>query len=476
MPMWVENSLKHLSLAQRFMVASFVIIVAGVIGIGLWVGEQIEMGVVNRIGATTALYVDSFISPQLQEISQTGSISPDHIQALNKLLHDTALGQQVVVFKVWDKTGRVLYSTTPATIGKIYPIEERLRLSLDGEVTSRISTLDEEENVPEGKIWSRLLEIYMPVRLRGTNQVIAAAEFYHSVDALEEEIKAAQLRSWLVIGTVMLVMYLLLAIFVKWTSDTIARQQVALNSQVTQLTDLLAQNEELHERVRRAAGSVTTINERSLRRIGAELHDGPAQDLSLIVLKLDNVLKHSNQVCPLVLSGQSPCGEPLNDIQTSLQHTLKDMRAIAAGMGLPHLQELSLTETATRAVRAHERRTGTKVALTLEDLPEEGTLPFKITLYRLIQEALNNAYRHAGGLGQQVRVSAEADYLNVEVSDQGPGFDLKQAALGDEHLGLVGMHERAESLGGFFQIRSEIGQGTKVMARLPFKATEGNYV
>ncbi|MFN8454143.1 MAG: sensor histidine kinase [Anaerolineae bacterium] len=475
MPMLIENFLNRFSLPKRFMIASFVIIVAGVIGIGLWVGQQIEIGVVRRTAATTALYMDSFISPELQELSQTTAILPQHIQTLTKLLHDTSLGRQTVVFKVWGKAGQLLYSTdAPTAIGHRFPMEERLQLAWAGEVTSRISSLDDEENVPERVIGERLLEIYSPVRLNGTNHIIAVAEFYQTVDELQGEINAAQIRSWLVIGSVMLVMYLLLAVFVKRTSDTIDRQQVALNAQVSQLTDLLAQNEELHERVRRAAAKIATLNERFLRRIGSELHDGPAQELSLAILELGKIIKRNSVVCRLALAEGDLCQEQLDEIQTTLQQTLKDIRAIAAGLGLPHLQELSLAETVIRVVRAHERRTRTKVTLILDDLLEQVSLPVKITLYRFVQEALNNAYRHAGGVDQQVTVSIKMSYLNIEVSDHGPGFDVKQAAHSDEHLGLAGMHERAESLGGFFQIKSEVGQGTKVMAQLPFQATEGN--
>lgn len=474
MSVWVEKFPGRFSLAQRFMIASFVIMVVGVVGIGVWVGQQIEDGVVHRTAATTALYVDSFISPLLQELGQTESISPEHVRMLNQLLHDTPLGQQIVVFKIWDKTGRILYSTNPATVGQVFSIEERLALSLEGEVTSRISILEDEENELDREIRERLLEIYSPVRLSGTNQVIAAAEFYHTVDELQLEINAAQMRSWLVIGAVMLVMYVLLALFVKGTSATIARQQAALNAQVAQLTDLLNQNEELHERVRRASASIATLNERFFRRISAELHDGPAQDLSLAVLGLGEIIKRNNSVCSLALTEGAPCGQQLNEIQTSLQQVLKDMRAIAAGLGLPQLQELNLTETVIRVVRAHERRTGTKVTLSLDNLPEQTSLAVKITLYRLIQEALNNAYRHAGGAGQQVQALVEEGFLKIEIADRGLGFDVKQTLNGDERLGLAGMRERVESQGGFFQIKSEAGQGTKVMACLSLQAADGN--
>jgi len=67
------------------MLASLVILVAGMVGIGWWVGQQIKAGVVHRTAATTALYVDSFISPICRKLSQAPSISPQHVEALNKL-------------------------------------------------------------------------------------------------------------------------------------------------------------------------------------------------------------------------------------------------------------------------------------------------------------------------------------------------------------------------------------------------------
>jgi signal transduction histidine kinase len=162
-------------------------------------------------------------------------------------------------------------------------------------------------------------------------------------------------------------------------------------------------------------------------------------------------------------------------IESSLNHALQEVRAISCGLGLPQLGELALVETIARVVRAHERRTGTRVTLNLEGLPAQASLPVKITLYRVIQEALNNAYLHAGGISQHVRTRCEASDLIVEVSDQGSGFDATQVAGSDERLGLVGMRERVESLGGLFRIESDPGSGTKVIAHLSLQAVEDTY-
>ncbi|MGB8984219.1 MAG: sensor histidine kinase, partial [Anaerolineales bacterium] len=341
--------------------------------------------------------------------------------------------------------------------------------AIQGEVNSSISRLQKAENATERAVNSELLETYSPVRFRGTNTVIAVAEFYQTVDALNQEVAAAQRRSWLVVGGTTLVIYLLLAGFVRRASDTIELQRMTLNDQVSRLTELLSQNKELHDRVRRAAASVATLNERFLRRIGSELHDGPAQDLGLILLKLDVLIdrRERAQLEPLPV-------DELSSIQLSLQNALKEIRAISSGLSLPQLAELSLQETVTRAVRAHERRTGSRVRLDIAPLPDQAALPVKITVYRVLQESLTNAYRHAGGTDQQIQVFMDGDLLSLEISDRGPGFVVQPSATLNEHLGLAGMRERVESLGGFFSVKSEIGKGTQVTARLSLQAEEGN--
>jgi len=469
MSMPFKASLRQPTLARRFMLASLIILIAGMAGIGFWVGNEIKTGVAQRTSATTALYVDSFVAPLLQELGNARAPSPQNMVQLSRLLQDTSMGQQIVSFKVWSPTGQVLFSTDQEAVGKMFPIEGGLAQALRGQVSSTISRLERAENVPERAIRPELLETYSPVRLSGTNKVIAVAEFYQTVDALNQEVAAAQRRSWLVVGGTTLVIYLLLAGFVQRASDTIEQQRRTLNDQISRLTELLSQNQELHDRVRRAAGSVAALNERILRRTGSELHDGPSQDLGLALLKLDALIGRfeQGQMAPALI-------DELTGIQSSLQNAQKEIRAISSGLSLPQLAELSLQETVTRAVRAHERRTGSRVRLDVGPLPDQAALPVKITVYRVLQESLTNAYRHAGGTNQQIRVFMDGDLLSLEISDRGPGFVVQPSATLNGHLGLAGMRERVESLGGSFSVKSEIGKGTQVTARLSLQAEEGS--
>lgn len=466
----------HWTLFQRFTLVSFGIMLAGMAVIGWWVSERIKAEVVHETAVTTALYMNSFIAPNIQELSSSDSLSPEHIATLDKLLNGTDLGNQIVAFKVWDGKGRILFSDNPALIGQVFPSEQEQEqaIAFSGKVVSGISNLDEAEHVEERRFYGRLLQIYSPIRQDDTNRIIAVAEFYQTIDALEADIAKAQQQSWLIVGLSMGAIYFLLIGFVRWTEKTILRQEATLAKQVTKLTELLAHNAELNQRVKQAAANATEVNERFLRRTSAELHDGPIQELGLAMLRLDQVIAHSHQPG----HSQDPESDwvtPLSEIQKSLERSLQEIRNISKGLGLPQLEKMSLPEVLLRAVKSHERRTGTQVLLEHFDLPDQANLPVKITIFRFVQEALNNAFQHADGQGQKVLVKNENGLLQIAVADEGPGFDPNQPIDWDEHLGLAGMRERIESLGGEFQIKSEIKRGTTVLARLHLQATDSEH-
>jgi signal transduction histidine kinase len=265
----------------------------------------------------------------------------------------------------------------------------------------------------------------------------------------------------------MLAMYVLLAGIVKRGSDTIARQQrtlrgqeVALRQRVEELSELLTQNARLHARVRQAAGRTTTLNEQALRRIGADLHDGPGQALGLALLRLD-----------LLRQARSEDDEDFAVVQGAVQDALGEIRAISSGLRLPSLAPLEVREVAERAVGAHIRRSNTPVELRLDNLPSQAPLAVKITLFRALEEALSNATRHGQGQGVVAHVRGENGGLSVTVSDQGPGF-APEAVPTEGHLGLANLHERAELLGGTFQVTSAPGQGTTVRLWMPARGAD----
>ena len=97
--------LDRLSFAGQFVVLSLAILTIGMLTIGLWVQSAIEQVVINRTAGVTALYVDSFVSPLVQELPGRGELSATERADLDRLITRTPLGSQVVSFKIWSRGG-----------------------------------------------------------------------------------------------------------------------------------------------------------------------------------------------------------------------------------------------------------------------------------------------------------------------------------------------------------------------------------
>ncbi len=280
-------------------------------------------------------------------------------------------------------------------------MDEHLAEAWRGQVVSSMDDLSGEENAWERARWSRLLELYVPVRERGTERIIAVAEFYLSPRETNQQVDEARRTTWLVVTLAIFVSAALLFGIVKRGSDTIKRQERALTDQVSELTVLLDENAELSDRVLSAAERSTMLNERSMRRVSSDLHDGPGQMLSLALLRLDDLQKRSER-------GDPPSAEELGEVERILQEAMTDMRSVAAGLRVPELAPMGVEAVASRAVLDHERRSGATVALRTRELPADVPLPLKIALFRALQESLSNATRHGGGTRAQRRSLRQA--------------------------------------------------------------------
>ena len=106
----------------------------GVVITGAWIGHQIESSVLQRTAGITALYVDSVVSPNLQALASDDRwLTANDTAALNRLVSDTGLGQDVVLFKIWSLDGRVLYSPDQGLVAQQFPIDMGLARFVDRE-------------------------------------------------------------------------------------------------------------------------------------------------------------------------------------------------------------------------------------------------------------------------------------------------------------------------------------------------------
>ena len=140
---------------------------------------------------------------------------------------------------------------------------------------------------------------------------------------------------------------------------------------------------------------------------------------------------------------------------------LRDIRTISKGLILPEIEVLPVGDIVKLAVAEHEQRTGSRVKVDCRCGNVAMPRAVKICLYRFIQEALNNAFKHAGGAGQRVFCELRGAELAVVVEDRGPGMP-QQRDPGGDGLGLAGMRNRVESLGGMLSVSNRPGGGTRL--------------
>jgi hypothetical protein len=453
---------EHVSFSRQFMLAVAAVFLVATAGIGAWLGQQIESSAVNRAAQVSAAYVESIVTTFLREWPAAEALSESTHDALDRVFLEGPLHDSVVRFKLWDPSGRILYSEDHEQIGRQYAVEASLAAAFDGRVQSHITYPARPDNLREQRSGSRLLEVYVPVRSMPDGRVKAVAEFYHSMDAIDGEIVGAKWRSWLLVAAGGTALYLLLYSRVRRASRTIAGQQRDLKEQLRRLRESLAENERMRASLSRAGARTTALNERFLQRIAADIHDGPAQDLSFALLRFDDMARS----CDGCERAGSAVDHDLKAIPAALASSLGELRSIASGLGAPGIAELDVAEAVRRALREGERKRGSAIEARTEGLPAQAPLAARITLYRLLQESIANSSRHAPGAPLRVRVAGSPGCLEVEVSDEGPGFEPARG-LEAGRLGLALMRERVRLLGGTFEIDSAPGRGTRILASIP---------
>ena len=220
------------------------------------------------------------------------------------------------------------------------------------------------------------------------------------------------------------------------------------------------------ERQARAASRrLLAASERELQRIVLDMHDGPVQDIFAALSQL-HLLERS-------LSARPAAKKRVRRIGQALERALTEIRSFIGAFRPPGFERRELGPIIEGLVVQHEALTGQKVSLSLSADVGDCALATKIALYRILQEALANGYRHSGAKHQQVTLSRNGGPISLTVVDDGKGFDpdavlAREADVGVEggHFGLRGIQDRVEMLGGTLSIDSAPGRGSTLTVTL----------
>jgi len=444
-------------LAKQFLLIGGLVAATAMAVVGAFVTSLIEDAVTRNSAATTALYVDSVIAPLLPDMQKTQVLDDTVARALDETLGQGALGNRLSSFRLWRADGTVLYSSEKNMVGRRFALGPELTTAFAGQMVAQFIPFGEADGTTKRQAGDPLLKIYNPVLQPWSGEVVAVSEFHEIANEFHLSLNRARLHTWLAVAGFTLAFFIALSAIVMRGSRTIEKQRHALSERVNELSALLAQNETLRGRLQQASQRATALNETILRRIGADLHDGPAQLVAFASLRMDS----NALISPS--TPQEARERAVAAIKASLDEAMHEIRTICNGLVLPQIESASLTEILERCVRAHEQRTGSAVDLSMTDPPRHLSPSAKICIYRFVQEALNNAYRHGGGVGQRVRQSMDGDKVRIEVADGGPGFDPDDVQ--PTSLGLAGLKGRVESLGGTFEINGD-APGTLVRMSL----------
>lgn len=452
---------RDLTLPGQFLLAGAVVMIGAMILVGNWISHRIEDAVVQNSASSAALFMESFVSPLSQELAETDTLSAPARQALAEMFDGTTLGERVVSYKIWLKGGRVVHASDPTLIGREFEPSDELKRAWAGEVASSFEDLNDLENEAEAALGVALLEVYSPIRQVWTGEVIAVAEFYETAEQLDADLENARQTSWLIVGGVFLTSGFLLFWIVQAGGRTIRHQRQALSEQLAKTENISAQNAKLRQRAVAASSRATAQTEQAIRRIGSDLHDGPAQYLSLASLRLDGAL-----------GAKKAQSKDAERVREALDKALDELRIISRGLALPDLDQLDIAALMDRAMQDHHRQTGLEITVdrTFETEPPLNYAQ-KLCVFRFLQETLSNASRHADVAKVQVIANADRHAFTISVVDKGRGFETAQPreVRPDGGQGLFGLADRAESIGGSLAVTSTVGEGTTLSLTLPFE-------
>jgi signal transduction histidine kinase len=235
-----------------------------------------------------------------------------------------------------------------------------------------------------------------------------------------------------------------------------------LEERAEQLRREVADREFAEQRVKRLVGRLVTVQEEERRRLARNLHDHLGQQLTALRFSI-SALKEQRPVSPEAMR------ERVESLDRMIAGLDKDVDRLAWDLRPPALDEEGLSPALEELLRQWSMATGiqsefhSSLARAIRLPPESES-----HVYRIVQEALNNAGKHAKASCVSVLIDSRSNQLLLTVEDDGCGFDPgQQSTVSEGGLGLIGMQERATLIGGNVAIESNPGKGTTVLIRIP---------
>ena len=202
-------------------------------------------------------------------------------------------------------------------------------------------------------------------------------------------------------------------------------------------------------------------------RVSREIHDGPAQEMANLI--------YQASICErLVDTRPEEAKAGLQELRRQIRICLADVRQIIFDMRPMSLDDLGLVPALRQLVSKLEERKVLKTDFQVNGKERALEKHVEVTLFRIIQEGLNNIHRHAGVSEGRLRLLFSPNDLSILISDEGRGFDMEEteemrkSGTGNGHFGILGMEERAKLIGASLNVISNPGEGTKIHVKFSY--------
>ena len=359
---------------------------------------------------------------------------PAAITAMNRNVLPRLLIDPVVRVKIWDATGRIIYSDEPRLIGARYDLgADEAHALRTGGVDAEVSNLSRPENRFE-RSYHKLLEVYYG--MRATNGAPVLFELYQRFSSIAASGNRL-VRTFLfpMIATMILL--------------ELAQIPLALS-----LARKLRRGQQEREGLLHRAIEASEVER---RRIARDLHDGPVQDLAGVSYTLSAA---SDELEPV----DADMAATLDQTSRQTRESIRALRTLLVDIYPPRLHSEGLVAAVSDLLSG---LSAAGIDATLDADPQLRLAPkVEGALFRATQECLRNVLEHAEASHVTVRVHDEPNRIVLEVGDDGRGFD-PAAHAGDEHFGLRMLSDLARDNGGDLVIDSAVGRGTTMRLEVP---------
>ncbi|MEJ6950705.1 sensor histidine kinase [Natronospora cellulosivora (SeqCode)] len=229
-----------------------------------------------------------------------------------------------------------------------------------------------------------------------------------------------------------------------------------LNGQLSSLSD---EFDDLRQK-NNLAIKVIQAQEEERKRLAREIHDGPAQSIANLVFRVELSQK-------LLDKDIDKARNELDELKDLIRLSMQDIRKIIYNLRPMSLDDLGLIPTLKKYIDNYTKESDIIIAFNVLGDQRRLSSTFEVTIFRLIQEALNNIFKHANASSGKIRLEYCPERVNILISDDGIGFDCSE--IDEDKYGLISMRERCNLLGGEISIKSAHDKGTIIKILLPIK-------